>query len=142
MSENMWLIILGVVLMVLELVLGVATGFDLLIIGIILVVSGVVGNVINSFSAALILVAVLAVVYVFFGRTRIKSKLSIATTKTNSDALLGKEGIVVKKITAAAPGQVKVDGEIWRAAATSVIDEGESVVVESVSGVTVTVKKI
>lgn len=122
-----------------ELVLGVSTGFDLLLMGLIFVIAGGIGIASGSFTTALVVVAVLSLLYAFVGRKFIKSKLTIQTTKTNVDAIIGKKAIVVQKITPAKAGQVKVDGEVWRAEGEKTIDEGSEVVVDSVSGVTLTV---
>lgn len=140
-DNNYILIILGVVAIIIEVMVGVATGFDLLLIGLIFILSGGLGILTGSFQYALIGVAVLSILYVFVGRRLIKSKLSVATTKTNTEQLVGSTGIVTKKILADKPGQIKVDGEIWRARAKETISEGVEVLIESVSGVTLAVKK-
>lgn len=122
-----------------ELLLGVATGFDLLLIGVIFIISGSIGLLVSSVPVALVLVTVLSILYVFVGRAFIKNKLAIQTRATNVDAVIGQKGIVVKKITSQTAGQVKVEGEIWRATSNKTIDEGEEIVVNSVSGVTLRV---
>ena len=136
---NYTLIILGIGAIIAELFMGVVTGFDLMIIGVILMAAGSVGLLFNSFITALIIAIVLSIGYVAFGRKFVKQKISIATTATNTDALIGKKGIVIKKITHVAAGQVKVEGEVWRASSKTTIDEGSTVKVESVSGVTLSV---
>lgn len=144
---NYALVIAGMVAIIAELVLGVATGFDLLLMGLIFVIAGLIGMAVGSFTTALVTIAVLSIFYAFVGRRFVKSKLTIHTTKTNVDAILGKKAVVVQKITPSKAGQVKVDGEIWRAEVASnastpdkTLDEGSEVVVDSVSGVTLTVK--
>lgn len=139
-DNNILLIIAGVVAIAVEVILGAATGFDLLILGIIAIIAGFVG-IYTSFSVALIVLGVLSLVYVFYGRRFIKNTLAINTTATNVDALMGKKGTVVKKITPKHPGQIKVEGEIWRAASKDILDEGASVTIGSVSGVTLEVMK-
>lgn len=140
-ANNYILIIAGFLAIIAELLLGVATGFDLLIIGVILITAGGVGLFINSFTAALITTIIISALYVFVGRKFVKQKMSIATKATNTDALIGKTGVVLKKISPQASGQIKVEGEIWRADSKTAIDEGEVVTVQSVSGVTLTVGK-
>lgn len=141
-NNNYLLIIGGVIAIIAELALGVATGFDLFLVGVIFIVSGGVGLLFNSFSFALVLVVVLSLLYIFVGRSFIKERLTITTRATNVDALIGKKGMVTKKITKDVVGQVKVEGEVWRAASDTNIDAGSRVVVESVSGVTLTVKPL
>ena len=140
-DNNYLLIILGIVAVTLEVVMGAATGFDLLLVGFIFIISGGLGLFLHSFQYALMTVAILSFLYVFFGRKFIKSKLSVTTTKTNTEKLVGATATVTKKITPNHPGQVKLDGAIWRASAESPIEVGERVTVESVSGVTLAVQK-
>ncbi len=140
-DSNYYLIIAGILAIVVELLLGVATGFDLLLIGVIAITAGVVGLLTGSFQLAIALVFLLTILYVLIGRSFVRSKLKIATKATNVEALMGKKVVVVKKITSKVPGQVKVEGEIWRASSSETLDEGEEAVVHSVSGVTLQVKK-
>lgn len=138
---NTTLIILGITAIVAELALGVATGFDLLVVGVVLLISGSVGIVVGSYMVSLGVVVVLLFGYVFLGRKMVKGSLVIKTQKTNVDALIGKKAVVVEKTSPQNPGQVKINGEIWRAEADTVLDENTHVVVHSVSGVTLAVTK-
>ncbi len=69
----------------------------------------------------------------------IRKTLNITTTATNVDAIIGQKAMVVKAITPAEAGQVKVNGEIWRASADQAIAAGVRVSVDGVSGVTLSV---
>lgn len=63
---------------------------------------------------------------------------------TNADRLIGQEGVVLVPIDAIEnKGQVKVLGQIWSASAVdgTAIAQGEKVIVESIEGVRVIVKK-
>ena len=51
------------------------------------------------------------------------------------------KGTVIVPITPDEAGQVKVDGEIWRAEADKSIAIGEKVTVKSISGVTIKVEE-
>lgn len=68
------------------------------------------------------------------------------STAMNSNSLIGKTGIVVKEInTLKGKGQVKVNGELWSAFTEDenvIINEGEKVTVESISGVRLKVKSL
>lgn len=139
-NPNYVMVALGIILAVVEVLLGAVAGFELLIIGIIFILSGIVGISLNSISVAIVCVAVFSTVYLFYGRKIVRNKLHIKTADTNIDAVIGKQGVVVKRITDSQPGQVKVSGEIWRASASSNLNEGDTVVVESFSGVTLHVK--
>lgn len=122
--------------MIIEVLLGAAMGFELLIIGILMIIGGGVGLLTGSVAFGLITVIVLGLLYIFFGRSLVKNQFNIKTTATNVDAIMGKKAMVVKKITESQPGQVKVEGEIWRATASKTIEEQTEVTIESVSGVT------
>lgn len=134
------IVILGVGLIIFELMIGAATGFDLFIVGFIFIISGIVGMVTGSITLSLLFVCLLCGGYVFFGRKFIKSKLHIKTTSTNIDRLIERRGIVIKEITPQEAGQVKLDGEVWRARSDKFLSVGTEVVVISVSGVTLEVK--
>jgi len=61
---------------------------------------------------------------------------------TNVDAVVGRPGLVVKKIDPAKDsGQVRVDGQVWQAVADDVIDEGARIKVDKVVGARMYVSK-
>jgi len=136
-----YLIIAGIGAIIVELLLGVATGFDLFIIGILLIIGGVIALFSNLMVGGGI-AAVLTLSYVLFGRKIVKQSLSIETNKTNIDGIIGKTAMTVKHITPTHPGQVKIDGEIWRAQSEDQIEVGLKAKIISVSGVTLKVQKI
>ena len=57
------------------------------------------------------------------------------------NALIGSHGIVTGRITKLDAGQVKINGEIWMAAAEETLEEGTEIEVEHVSGAKVHVKR-
>lgn len=134
-------ILIGIALIILELILGAASGFDLFLLGVILIISGSIGLMAGSIPLMLVLVMTLSLAYIFLGRRFIRSRLSITTTQTNVEALIGKEAVVFKAIPQHGAGQIKVNGEIWRAEAVDAIETGEKVIIRSVSGVTFHVER-
>lgn len=140
LNNNYLLIIIGIIAIIVEIILGAATGFDLLLIGIIFIISGGLGMLVGSFNLALVTVTALSFLYLIFGRKFVKKQLSIETKSTNVDNLYGKKAIVIKKISSHHSGQVKVQGEVWRAEADVTLEEGKEVTVQSVSGVTLKVQ--
>ncbi len=60
---------------------------------------------------------------------------------TNIDAIIGKVGLVIKTIDLDKAGQLKVNGEIWRAVSEEVIKEHEKATILKVVGTTVYVEK-
>jgi len=134
------LILLGILAIIIEIIVGAATGFELLILGIVFVIGGGLGMLTGSFNLAIGSVIILILGYIFFGRSRIKDALHITTTKTNADSIINKQAKVVTDIGAGEYGQVKIDGEIWRATSAKSHKTGTTVIIESISGVTATVK--
>lgn len=66
-------------------------------------------------------------------------------TKMNADSMIGKNGIVMKDInTLESVGQVKVNGELWSAFTDNneIIEQGATVVVQSLEGVKLKVTKV
>jgi membrane protein implicated in regulation of membrane protease activity len=138
------LIAIGGLMLVAEVVLGVATGFDLALVGLSLAVGGGLGLLFGSTLVALFSAGAMAFIYLGLFRTRIRSKLITPGIPSNIDAILGSRAIVTAPITPDSAGQVKVGHEIWRAALASTVTEpreaGASVIVESVDGVTLIVR--
>lgn len=64
--------------------------------------------------------------------------------RTNSDRIIGQQGIVIKEINGIDFGQVKVNQEIWSAISVNntPIKEGSNVEVVDITGVKVKVKEI
>lgn len=139
MNPSWILIYLGLGAVLLELVLGVATGFDLILVGSSLIIGGIVGNLLNNWQIGLVVSIILATLYMAVGRKLVKHSLAIATHKTNIDTLVGKTAHVIKDIHVHQAGQVKIGSEIWRAEALTEISKGKKVTVVSVEGVTVNV---
>ena len=135
------LIILGITAIIIEVILGAALGFELLVLGVIMILGGIVSMLSGSFVAGAVVMVVLLLAYVFFARNLIKKSLSFTTHKTNADSVIGMTGKVIVPITPDEAGQVKVDGEIWRAEADKSIAIGEKVTVKSISGVTIKVEE-
>lgn len=138
-----WLffIIAGLLLALLELVVGVDTGLDLVFIGSAFLIGGFVGWPFHSWLLALIITSIICITYIALGRRYIHRWTAVKLERTNIDAIIGTSGIVVRSIAKNADGLVKVRNEQWRAKAEEDIESGEEIVVKSVSGVTLIVEK-
>ncbi len=135
-------VILGLLMILAELVIGIQTGFDLLLIGSIMVVAGFVGILTGSELLMILLAIGLSVLYIAVGRKRIRSKVITVAKKTNVDKLVGSTGTVVREINPDTAGIIRVDDESWRAAAEEVLYVGDIVTIENIEGVTVQVRKL
>jgi membrane protein implicated in regulation of membrane protease activity len=140
-----WLLIIGgLICVIIELSLGALTGLDLALVGGSLSAGGVVGLLAGSARIGLLAGGVLAFVYLAIFRSWLKNKLTVKTVASNVDAVVGKTGVVTKRIAPSEVGMVKVGSEVWRAelagADDAARDAGAKVTVQSVEGVTLKVR--
>ena len=139
----MWLIFIGIglVMILAELILGVATGLDLVFIGTACILGGLITLSLNSWVWTVIVTVVICIIYVAAGRRYVHRRMAVAGEKTNIDAVIGRTGIVQKDISRNSDGRAKIGNEQWRARAEEDIKEGEEVIVTGISGATLVVKK-
>lgn len=141
---NWILIISGLLCVITELVLGAATGLDLALVGASLTIGGVIGLAAGSPSIGLLAAAALSLVYLALLRNWLKAKFILKNQASNADAVIGKTGVVMKRIAARSAGMVKLGDEVWRAELSRADDTGRepgaTVTVDSVEGVTLKVR--
>jgi membrane protein implicated in regulation of membrane protease activity len=140
----LWLIfvIAGLLFVLLELIIGVETGLDLVFIGSAFIIGGLATWPSHSWVWTAIVTSIICVLYVVLGRRYVHRLTAVRKEKTNIDAIIGRQGIVLRSIAPNIDGLVKVGNEQWRARAEEEIKEGEEIAVLSVSGVTLNVEKI
>jgi membrane protein implicated in regulation of membrane protease activity len=139
-----WLVFIGIglVLAILELLVGVDTGFDLVFVGSAFILGGLITWAFYSWILTLIVTLVICVAYVALGRRYIHRWTATRKQKTNIDTIIGKKGTVMQNITPNTFGLVKVGNEEWRARADVILEKGEQITVTEINGVTLTVEKI
>jgi membrane protein implicated in regulation of membrane protease activity len=139
-----WLFFIGagLVFIILELLLGINTGLDLVFIGTAFVLGGLITFAFQSWAWTAIISGVICLVYVVIGRRYIHRRMAIKAEKTNIDTIIGKTGLVQQDIAPEKDGLVKVGYEQWRARSGENIKTGEEITVTGISGVTLNVKKI
>jgi membrane protein implicated in regulation of membrane protease activity len=144
-DPNWILIIVGALLVLLEVVLGGFAGFDLVLIGTCIALGGAAGLFAHDLRVGYAVGAVLGVLYIVVGRRWVRARMRRPSVRTNTDALIGQRGLVTGGIEQHAPGQVKIHGEVWRARSaepeTVRIEAGSEVVIDSVEGVTLIVRR-
>jgi membrane protein implicated in regulation of membrane protease activity len=142
-DQWLWLIFIGVgvALVALEFLAGIETGFELVSIGTTFVLGGIVAWPLDNWVVAVVVTAVLCLVYLTVARKYIRQWVQVKTTPTNVDAIIGQSGIVLKAITRNTPGRIRVGAEEWRANSEEEIGEGVEVVVTGVRGATLLVVK-
>jgi membrane protein implicated in regulation of membrane protease activity len=137
-----WLMFIGIglLMILLELIVGVDTGLDLVFLGSAFVIGGLVTWPFHSWLLTLIVTLVVCIVYLALGRRYVHRWTSTRKEKTNIDAIIGKKGIVLQSIAENADGRVKVGNEEWKARASETIEKGTEIVVTGISGVTLCVE--
>jgi len=106
------LVIAGAVGILGEVAVGGFSGFDFVLIGSAFVIVGGIGLWVGSPSVGLIVASILCITYVAVGRRFVRRRMHAPNVPTNTDALLGREGIVLQRIAPHQPGQVKINDEI------------------------------
>ena len=132
---------IGLVMVLLEVLIGVDTAFDLVIIGSILIIAGAVTIPFHNWWLTLVVAVVLSVLYLSLLRSYVRRRMRSGGAKTNIDAHIGQAAVVIRDISTTEIGRIRVGAEEWRARADEPIGEGEEVVIVSVQGITLTVKK-
>lgn len=74
-----------------------------------------------------------------FTRPLVKKHIHKETVPTNADMIIGKTALVTQAITVDNKGRVTVDGQSWLAQADVPLAVGEHVIVEKITGVTLSV---
>ena len=140
----LWLIFIGagLLLVMLELLVGVETGLDMVFIGTAFILGGLITISLNSWVWTAVISGVICVIYVFIGRRYIHRRVAVKGEKTNIDTIVGQRGFVQQDISQQNYGIVKIGMEEWRAKADEDIKKGEEITVIDVSGVTLVVKRI
>jgi len=141
MEVWMAFVVVGLLMILLELIVGVNTGLDLVFLGTAFILGGLVTVPFKSWILTLIVTSVICVAYVALGRRYVHRWTAVRKSKTNIDAIVGRTGIIEQNITRNVDGRVKVGNEDWKASAAEDIEKGVEVVVTGVSGVTLIVEK-
>ena len=138
-----WLIFIGIglFLALLELIIGIITGFDLVFLGSAFVIGGLITWPFHSWIATLVVTLVICLAYLALGRRFVHRWAAGRQQQTNIDAIIGRQGIVLQSIIPPGFGLVKIDNEEWRARSEQVIEKDEIIIVTEIRGVTLTVEK-
>ena len=138
-----WLIFtgIGLLMILLELIVGIETGLDLVFLGSAFIIGGLVTLPFHSWVLTLIITLIICVAYLALGRRYVHRWTATRKEKTNIDTIIGRKGIVLQSLTPGVIGLVKVGNEEWRARAEECIEKGEVIMVTAISGVTLNVEK-
>ena len=143
---NWVLVVMGAVMVLIEAALGGFAGFDLVLIGSSFVLGGALGLLMGNATVGFVTASALCVLYIVAGRRWVRARLKRPSIATNTDALIGQRALVTQILSAHQPGQVSLRGEVWRACPAAdepgPLEPGTEVMVQSVDGVTLTVRRI
>ena len=101
------------------------------LVNLILVYFGVV----SSLTVELLIFAAISLTFLIFTRPILMRTLGKNETKSNVDALVGKQAVCTATIEPLQFGLVKLDGVVWTAFSEQVVTEGTVVTVKAVEGV-------
>jgi len=137
---DMWILWLIIVIMLAYLEI-----ITINLVSIWFIASGLVSLflsfIVDSFYIQFAVFVILGLILMVLTRSILTKKLVRDKVKTNLDRVLGMEGIVTAEITKQSVGEVKVDGKKWSAISDTAIKTGSLVIVESIDGVKLVVRK-
>lgn len=134
--------------LILAVVLGIVESATFSLVSIWGAVSALICALISGLSKETdwipFLFVAITVILIILTRPLSKRLLNDKAVATNADRVIGSKADVIKKISSNSPGQVSVMGQVWTALSEdgTEISEGMKVVVISIEGVKVIVKRI
>ena len=95
----------------------------------------------SAFQTELIIFCAISLCSILLIRPIFKKYFSKRTIETNVDSLINSSAIVTEEIKPASAGKIKIEGEVWLAVSEENIAVGETVIIQSVDGTKLHVKK-
>jgi membrane protein implicated in regulation of membrane protease activity len=132
---------IGLALVLLELLMGLFTGFDLVFLGSAFILGGLISWPFHSWVVALVVTMITCVAYIALGRKYVHRWSAVKREISNIDRIIGLKGVVLQAIPPGGTGLVRVGNEEWRARAESAIEPQAVIEVVGISGVTLRVKQ-
>lgn len=96
---------------------------------------------IDSFLIEFAVFVILGLILMILTRPILIKKFGTANAKTNLDRVIGEKGIVTEDIPKNGIGEVKIDGKRWSAISKTKIEKDSIVIIESIDGVKLHVRK-
>ena len=96
---------------------------------------------VESFYIQFVVFVLLGLILMVITRPILIKKFGKKDIKTNLDRVLGMDGVVTEEISKFKIGEVKVDGKRWSAISDQKISIGTTIIVESIDGVKLVVRK-
>ena len=135
-----WLIWLsaGIILAILEVF---TPGFVIVGIGVSMAITAIPSALGLPFWVQLLFFGIMVLAFFLLVRPLVMKIPLSGSKKTGTEALIGKEGIVIEPILIPDVGRVKVKGELWKADSNENIEKDTLIVVTDVKGVTLKVRR-
>ena len=134
-------IIIGIILLIIE---AITVSFVSIFFAIGCFIAGLASFITPSWGTQIVIMCIVSGIGVAFGRNVLQKYFEVnkEIKPSTIDALIGKTGVVVKKINSDESGLVKLNGEVWSATSVNSIEipEDVNVVVERIDGVKLIVK--
>lgn len=115
------------------------------LVSIWFIASGLISLIISFFNNSLYLqfgiFVGIGILLMVITKPILTKKLVRKDIKTNLDRVINMEGVVTEEISKLKIGEVQVDGKKWSAIADSKIEVGTTVIVDSIDGVKLRVRK-
>lgn len=108
-------------------------------------VAGLIASVFRmDVTIQFVVFTVVSLLCLMMTRPIVKKVFRVEKVKTNSDRIIGAQGVVIRTITPEEKGRIMVDGLDWSAASIqgTAIAEGEKVIVRQITGVTAMVEPL
>lgn len=105
------------------------------------IVSLIISLFTDSILIQLIAFIIVSIISLILTKPIVKKTVNSKVEATNLDRVIGKVGVVTKKIASDNYGEIKVLGTIWTAVSDEEINEKEKVVVNKIEGVKLVVSK-
>jgi membrane protein implicated in regulation of membrane protease activity len=118
------------------------TGFFLLWFGVGASVSAVLNYLGFDPLVQFVTFIIISLVLIGISRPFAKRITKDSPKKAAADRLIGKEALVIEEVAPHKGGMVKIDGDIWKAVAAQIIEDGETVNIEGIEGTKLVVKPI
>ena len=101
----------------------------------------IVSLFVDSYIIQIVVFIIVSIVSLAGTKAVVKKFKSFRTTPTNSDMVIGKTGVVTKKIENNKYGEVKIFGNVWTAKSKEVLDVDTKIEVLAIEGVKLIVEK-
>lgn len=99
-------------------------------------------NLVTQLPIQLLIFSIISLVLIIFTRPLLVKALGTRDVKSNVDALIGRQGVVIETVNPlTGEGQIKIGGEIWSVRASKPLALGTLVIVEAVQGVRLLVRE-